>query len=126
MSFKQNSATEFTVTHSWNDIELVVDIDFNVLSVAQILAYTQNHYNCPRDLCTSDDAVIEAFLKLLAMTCFRFCLFNNSTVEGLIDHFTNSITWGVELFPPMDGSKGIIIKSFTFDSLEDELFELTW
>ena len=60
----------------------------------------------------------------IAVTCFRVCLFDDLTLEGLRAYFNNAIEWGAELLPPIDGSKGITIKSFTFDSLDDELFEV--
>lgn len=125
MSFNSHSATQFKVTHDWNDIELSVSIDFNIISVAQLKEYAQNHFDCPKNLSPTDDAIIDVFLKILARTCFRVSLFNDLTVEGLRDYFNNAVEWGAELFPPMDGSKGILIESFTFDSLDDSLFEIS-
>ncbi|KDM91017.1 DUF2528 family protein [Photobacterium galatheae] len=113
----------YTVNHSWNDIELTAEIDFSVVSIDRLRLYVENYDDGHMLLNTSDDGIINCFLKVLAKACFQVSTSKDLNLEGVLCYFDSADSWLAELFPPLNGEAGIKLVHFTYSECFSEINE---
>ena len=101
---------QYTISE-WNDNKAVFAVDHSIMTEKEFHEINSFWGDDDYRLQEEDGNVVYAVLKMLAKFCFRHQTYDSLNQLGLVALFDYERGNGVEGWPKMDGSEGILIVS---------------
>lgn len=112
----------------WNDSKVVIVVDHD--KATDELFHTMNDFwsESEERLSDADGDVVIAVLKMIALYCLNYQTYHQLNSYGMMRHFgsDDSPSHGVEGYPRLDGSMGILLEQVDVPEIEiDDDVEVT-